>query len=103
MSANNEDLQPEVLYQFDSNSIKLSVVDPGSASLREHETSIFLNSQRVRYDSGASSKEKNTYNPFSLGTSWADTLFNETLPPRLVPISVSAATPVNNLSMLPKK
>lgn len=97
-----------------SASVSMSLVDPGSASVQEVESSMYFESHGKLSQNGARGDghghllRPQLHSLFthgnSIGTSWADSFFDGTPPPGSVPTTVSAATPVNaKMSVLPKK
>lgn len=95
-------------------SVSMSLVDPGSASVQEIESSMYFEShgrpsQKVPSgDAQGQILHPQLHSLFahgnSVGTSWAESFFDGTPPPGSVPTTVSAATPVNaKMSVLPKK
>lgn len=90
--------------QYGQNSINMSLIDPGSASVPDTDPSMFFEAQG-RHSLFAPSQNNHQYpQAASLGTSWAESYFDDTPPPGSVPTSVSGLTPVTGKqSMLPKK
>lgn len=86
------------------NPVNLSLIEPGSAFPQDIDSSLYFEPYSNSF--GGSSLNQNLplhTQENSVGTSWTESYFDDTPPPGSVSTTISAATPVNKMSVLPKK